>query len=57
VSRLPNHRSDRVRTGVLTLLAELRKLRLDCPPDDFKRRTSLDGRIDELLDRLNTLDR
>ena len=57
MSRLPNHRSDRARTGVLTLLAELRKLRLDCPPDDLKRRTSLDGRIDELLDRLNTLDR
>lgn len=52
---LPNRRQDPARTGILALLVELRKLRLDCPPDEITRRTDLDLRIDALLDRLNTL--
>jgi len=56
VTLLPNRRQDPARHGILTLLTELRKLRLDCPPDDYARRTSLEQRIDALLDRLNNLE-
>ena len=52
---LPNRRHDPARTGILTLLAELSRLRLDCPPDEHQRRTDLNTRMDALLDRLNNL--
>ena len=52
---LPNCRNDPARAALVKLLTELRKLRLDCPPDDFSRRSALDARIDAALDRLNPL--